>query len=276
MTTLGAPDLPRLASQSRDGWIRVLGRSGLVAKGLSYALVGFLALEVAIGEGGQATSRPGALATIAGRTWGQLLLVALAVGFAAYALWRLAETIWPSGDDDFYKRTAKRIGTLGRAAIYAGLTYSALKIAFGSAGEESQNAKAHRTTAEVLSWNQGKWIVGAAGVCILAAGIYNAYRGVTRKFTKRWDTASMDGAARTWGERIGLVGLLARAVVFCLIGAFVIKAAVDFNPRDAIGLDGALQKLANESYGSWLLGLTAAGFVAYAVFCLIEARYRDV
>jgi hypothetical protein len=75
---------------------------------------------------------------------------------------------------------------------------------------------------------------------------------------------------------VGVVGLLARAIVFCLIGAFVIKAAVDYNPRNAIGLDGALQKLANESYGSWLLGLTAAGLVAYAVFCLVEARYREL
>jgi hypothetical protein len=81
---------------------------------------------------------------------------------------------------------------------------------------------------------------------------------------------------RRWSERIGLVGLLARAVVFCLIGAFVIKAAVDYNPRDAIGLDGALQKLANQAYGSWLLGLTAAGLLMYALFCFIEARYREV
>jgi hypothetical protein len=276
MSTVGASDLPRLASQSRRGWIPVLGRVGLVAKGLSYALVGFLALEVALGKGGRATSRQGALATIAGHSWGKLLLIALAIGFAAYALWRLAETIWPSGDDGFFKRSAKRIGTLTRAAIYAGLTYSALKIAFGSGGGQSQNAKAHRATAQVLSWNHGTWIVGIAGGCLVAAGLYNAYRGLKKKFTKRWDTARMSETVRRWGERVGLVGLLARAVVFCLIGAFVIKAAVDYNPRDAIGLDGALQKLANESYGSWLLGLTAAGLIAYALFCLVEARYREV
>jgi hypothetical protein len=243
---------------------------------VSYALVGFLALEVALGKGGRATSRQGALATIAGHSWGKVLLVTLALGFAAYALWRLAETIWPSGDDGFFKRTAKRIGTLARAAIYAGLTYSALKIAFGSGPGQSQNAKAHHAAAQVLSWPDGKWIVGVAGGALVAAGLSNAYRGLARKFTKRWNTGSMGPTIRRWSERVGLVGLMARAVVFCLIGAFVIKAAVDYNPRDAIGLDGALQKLANQAYGSWLLGLTAAGLLMYALFCFIEARYREV
>jgi hypothetical protein len=65
-------------------------------------------------------------------------------------------------------------------------------------------------------------------------------------------------------------------VVFALIGIFVVKAAYDYNPREAIGLDGALQKLASQSYGSWLLGIVAAGLLAYAVFCFFEARYREV
>jgi hypothetical protein len=65
-------------------------------------------------------------------------------------------------------------------------------------------------------------------------------------------------------------------VVFALIGVFVTKAAIDYDPKDAIGLDGALQKLAHQSYGPWLLGLTAAGLVCYGIYCLVDARYRDV
>ena len=277
MTVTSAPDVVRSATRrGRAGWITVLGRAGLVAKGVSYALVGYLALRLALGAGGQATSRQGALATVASHQWGELLLVVLALGFAAYALWRLAETIWPDGDDDFVKRTGKRIGTLGRAAIYAGFADVALKIAFGSGGGQSQSGQARHATAHVLSWSYGTWIVGIAGACIVAAGIYNAYRAVSKTFTKRWDTGSMSAPARRWGERTGVAGLLARAVVFGLIGAFIIKAAADYNPRDAIGIDGALQKLAHQTYGEWLLGLTAAGLLAYAIFCLVEARYRRV
>lgn len=276
MATVGAPDLPRVSRADRARWIEILGRVGLVAKGLSYGLVGYLALRLAFGAGGTATSRQGALATIAAKGWGKAVLIALALGFAAYVLWRLAEAIWPEGDDGFLKRTGKRAGSLARALIYAGLTFSAFKIAFGSSGGQSQNAKAHKATAHVLSWNHGTWIVAAAGGCVLAAGLYNAYRGLAKKFTKRWDTASMRQTARRWGERAGTVGLLARGVVFGLIGVFVIKAAIDYNPRDAIGIDGALQKLANQTYGDWLLGLTAVGLLAYAIFCLVEARYRRV
>jgi Domain of Unknown Function (DUF1206) len=278
MASVRAPDLTgRAAKADRARWIEVLGRVGLVAKGVSYALVGYLALRLALGTGGGATSRQGALATIATHGWGQTLLILLALGFAAYALWRFAETIWPEGDDDgLWKRTGERAGTFGRGLIYAGLTYSALKIAFGSGAGESQNAKAHRATAEALSWDYGTWIVGIAGACVLGAGIYNAYRGATKRFTKRWNVRAIGQTARQWGERAGVVGLLARGVVFGLIGVFVIKAAVDYDPKDAIGLDGALQKLANQTYGEWLLGLTAAGLVAYAVFCFAESRYRRV
>ena len=81
---------------------------------------------------------------------------------------------------------------------------------------------------------------------------------------------------RRWGSRAGLLGHVARFVVFGLIGVFVTKAAIDYQPKDAIGLDGALQKLVHASYGPWLLGLTAAGLVAYGIYCLVDARLRDV
>ena len=56
----------------------------------------------------------------------------------------------------------------------------------------------------------------------------------------------------------------------------MIKAAVDYNPNKAVGLDGALAKLANHSYGSYLLGIVAAGLVAFAVYSLSDARYRRI
>jgi hypothetical protein len=81
---------------------------------------------------------------------------------------------------------------------------------------------------------------------------------------------------RKWAGWIGSVGHVARGVVFGLIGVFVIKAAVDYKPKDAIGIDGALRKLVDAPYGPWLLGLVAAGLLAYGVYCAFDARYRDV
>jgi hypothetical protein len=170
----------------------------------------------------------------------------------------------------------KRAGYVGRGLVYAGLTYSTARIVVGSGSGQSQNAKARHSAATVLSWPAGRWIVGAAGLCLVAVSFWNLYRGLARKFEDKWRVARLTLSVRRWGARAGVVGHIARFVVFGLIGVFATKAALDYKPKDAIGLDGALQKLAHASYGPWLLGLTAAGLFAYGVFCLVDARLRDV
>jgi hypothetical protein len=274
-----APQDARAKAQAGSGWYAVLARTGLVAKGLSFGIVGFLAVKLALGDGGKATSRQGALQAIAQHSYGKIVLILLACGFAAYALWRFVQAFAErdeGGSKGALKKWGKRAGYIGRGLIYAGLTFSTVKILLGSGGGQSQNQKAHKTTALVLGWPGGTWIVGIAGAAIVAAGLWNLYRGLSRKFEDKWRTGRMSGTARRWGGRVGVVGHVARAVVFGLIGIFVVRAAIDYNPRDAIGIDGALQKLAHASYGPYLLGLTAAGLICYALYCLVDARYRDV
>jgi hypothetical protein len=266
-------------AQSGTGWYAALARAGLVAKGISFGIVGALALKLALGDGGEATSRQGALQALAQHSFGKIALIALAIGFAAYAAWRFVQAFAERDDSTekgAAKKWAKRAGYIGRGLIYAGLTVSTIKILTGSGGGGSQNQKAHKTAATVLSWPGGTWIVGIVGAAIFAAGLWNLYRGVSQKFEDRWRTGELSARARKWGGRVGVVGHVARGVVFGLIGIFIVKAAVDYNPKDAIGLDGALQKLAHASYGPYLLGLTAAGLVCYGLFCLVDARYRDV
>jgi Domain of Unknown Function (DUF1206) len=280
-------DLPaqkaRSDARAGRGWYAVLARTGLVAKGVSYGLVGVLAVALALGAaGGQATSRQGALEKLAANGFGKVVLALLAIGFAAYAIWRFVQAVAERDDPGegetkgAAKKWGKRAGYVGRGLIYAGLTTSTVKILLGSGGGQSQTGKAHKTTAVVLSWPAGTWLVGIAGAVIVGVGLWNLYRGVARKFEDRWRTGEMGEQARKWGARVGLVGHVARAVVFSLIGIFLVKAAIDYNPKDAIGLDGALRKLADASYGPYLLGLTAAGLVAYGLYCLVDARYRDV
>ncbi|MGZ6569332.1 MAG: DUF1206 domain-containing protein [Solirubrobacteraceae bacterium] len=57
---------------------------------------------------------------------------------------------------------------------------------------------------------------------------------------------------------IGVVGHLARMVVFGLVGYGLVMAAINYDPHSAIGLDGALNKLSRQSYGPVLLGVVAA------------------
>ena len=40
--------------------------------------------------------------------------------------------------------------------------------------------------------------------------------------------------------------------------------------------NGALAKLAHQSYGPFLLGLVAAGLVAFGLYSLSDARYRRI
>jgi hypothetical protein len=281
-TSLGHPAREvRNEAASGSGWYAWLARGGLVAKGISFAIVGVLAVKLAIGAGGQATSREGALQSLAQHELGKALLVLLAFGFAAYAAWRFVQAFAEREDDEREakgqaKKWGKRAGYVGRGLIYAGLTLSTVRILAGSGGGRSQDETAHRATATVFDWPAGRWIVLACGLSIAGTGCWNLYRGLTRKFEDRWRTGEMSAAERRWGGRVGLVGHSARFVVFGLIGIFLVKAAIEYDPQRAIGLDGALRKLAHAEYGPYLLGLTAAGLAAYGVYCLVDARYRDV
>src|SRR4051795_6259119 len=160
------------------GWYSVLARTGLVAKGVSFGIVGVLALKLAFGDGGKATSRQGALQQLAGTTFGTVLLILLAAGFAAYAIWRFVQA-WCSD------KWPKRIGYAGRGLIYAGLTYSTGHNLVGG-HPQSQNGKAPQTAGMVMSWPGGTVLVAIGGAIVAGVGLWNLYRGISRKFEDKW------------------------------------------------------------------------------------------
>jgi hypothetical protein len=249
-------------------WLERLGRAGLAAQGLSYGLVGVLALKLAFGAGGKATSRQGAFQTLAHDPVGKAVLIGLAIGFAGYAAWRFANAFFDrKGRGDDASGLAKRAGELAKGLVYAGLTWSVIKVLVTS---HSSGGNQQKEAAGVLGWPGGQWLVLAAGIAVLGYASWNFYNGLTRKFE--------DQLERTpdWVKPLGVIGLCACGVVFAVIGWFVIKAAIDFNPQQAVGIGGALAKLAQAPYGSVVLGVTAAGLLIFGAFCLAQARYRDV
>ena len=128
----------------------------------------------------------------------------------------------------------------------------------------------------MFAWPAGVWIVGIVGVGLVAIALYQGYQGITQKFFEKSKVEEMKPEVKTWIGRLGTVGHLARMVVFGLIGVFLIRAAIDYNPRKAVGLDGALAKVVHASYGSYLLGIVALGLIAFALFSLSDARYRRI
>ena len=115
-----------------------------------------------------------------------------------------------------------------------------------------------------------------AGLVVLGVGAYQGYKGIARRFLEDSDTGQMSHGGRAAFTALGVAGYLARAVTFALIGYGLIKAALDYSPRSAVGLDGALQKLVHASAGPLLLGLVALGFVAFALYSIGDARYHKV
>lgn len=272
---MDTPPVAEVRRAAHGEWVDRIGRFGLLAQGFSYVLVGFLAIALAVGLGGETASRQGALETLVDEPGGTILLVVLACGFAGYAIWRLAQAIFDrGGEGDDAGGLAKRAGQLGKAAIYIGLTWATVALVLrghGSSGNEEEEA-----TGGVLGWPAGRWLVAAAGVAILTVAGFQAYRALSRSFMDELESHKLTARSKRWIERVGFVGILARGIIFGLIGAFLVKAAVQFDPREAIGLDGALRTVAEAPYGSLLLGATAAGVAIFGLFCLLQAYYRDV
>lgn len=250
-----------------------LARIGLIAQGISFGLVAFLAIELAVGRGGKATDREGALRTLAADGIGRVIVFALGLGFAAYTLWRLTQVVLGHDVEGGREKWSKRVSSLGKAAIYGALCASAFSVLLG---EKSGSNKEQKATSGILGWPGGRWIVGAIAVGVAAAAVWNLYRALSGSYKDSLKTEQMSASEVAWTTRIAFVGLMARAVVFGLIAWFFFKAAVEYEPQQARGLDGALQKLAHAPYGPVLLGVVAAGLFAFGVFCLIQARYREV
>jgi len=251
-----------------------LARAGLVARGVVFGVVGVLALKLALGSGGKTTSQQGALATIAHEPFGAVLLVIVAIGLAGYAFWRfVVAAVGPrdSADDGL----SDRVPALASGIVYAALCFTAVKILFGGHATSGSGSAKH-ATAGVLGWPGGPVLVTIAGVVLIGVGLYQGYEGVSRKFCEEARTEEMGPGIRRSYTALGVFGYLARMVVFLLVGYGIIKAALNYNPHNAIGLDGALQKLAHNSYGPALLGIVAAGLIGFALYCVADARYRQL
>jgi hypothetical protein len=201
-----------------------------------------------------------------------VLLILVAIGLGGYALWRLVHALLGHGPEDS-DSGFERLAAFGSGIVYAGLCAIAVEILLGSGGS---SGNASSTTAGVLGWPGGTWLVGIAGAALIGIGLYQGYRGLSKDFLKDSKTEQMSARVRDWIEWIGSFGHLARMIVFGLVGVFLIKAAIDYNPNNAVGLDGALAKIAHASYGPFLLGIVAAGLIAFGVYSLSDARYRRI
>jgi hypothetical protein len=249
-----------------------LARAGLVARGIIYILIGWVAVLVALGHRSHEADQQGALQLLAGKPYGSVSLWLLGIGFAAYALWRLSEAAYGVAGEG--NRAGPRLRSLARAVIYASLAYLTFAVLSGTRG--SQSGQQQDVTAKAMQHPGGRWLVGIVGLIILIAGVVLASEGIRRKFMKYLQTSEMSERTRRVVRMLGEIGTIARGAVVALVGIGVIDAAVSHNPSSSGGIDKALLTLRNQPAGPILLLLVALGLVIFGLYGLCEARWRRV
>lgn len=264
----------------RNPWVERLARFGYAARGVVYAVIGLLAVQTAYsGRGSQDLAQQatpqGALQRIAEQS--RLLLVLVAIGLAGYALWRFVQA---GLDPENKGRDAKGLVTRGSMVasgiVYAGLAIAAARLASGHGGAGATEGGSQGFTADLMSKPFGRWLVALAGIAVIASGFYQLYDAWSKKFRKRLKLQEMSADEERLATRTGQAGLTARGIVFLVSGWFLIQAGLRFDPSQAQGLGGALETLARQPSGPWLLGLVALGLIAYGAYSFLQARYRRI
>jgi len=259
---------------ARHPAIAALARVGFVARGALYLVVAALAVAIAAGDHGKNASSKGALQELADKPFGFWMVAALAVGFGGYALWRLVSAVAGRTQETGRKRSVwSRLGALGSGVVYGSLCVACVSILIGS-GSSGDTGNIDRFSTALMDISP--WIVLGAGAAIVGAGLWQVYVGLSGRFMKHFKDGKIPGRAHPWIRRIGAFGHVARGVAIGLIGWFLIDAARSYDPKDAVGLDGALQRLASEPYGGPALLAVAAGLGAFGLFSIFAARYSEV
>jgi hypothetical protein len=252
-----------------------LAKAGFVARGVMYALIGIIAVQIAVGHSHQQADRSGAVRVVAATPFGAVILWLMVAGFAGMTLWRLSEAICGAAGPDGHKPTS-RLGSLGRAVIYGVITYGILKFALGLGAPASSNKQSQDLTATALKYPGGQVLVVVAGAVIAIAGVVLMYQAWRASFLRRMRFGTASAATRKVVRRLGQIGGVARGAVFVTIGIFLAIAAINAKPGQAKGIDSGLLVFAHTPLGPWLLVLVAVGLIMFGAFSGCEARGRDV
>ena len=253
-----------------------LVRIGFLARGLTYGLIGALTLALAFGAGtaGAKPDQQGALGLIAKAPLGFVALIVIAFGLLAYAIWKFSQALFGRGPEGGGgSKLSQRAVNAGGGVAYVVLCALAIEILAGSGGGSSGGSP-QKAAGGILGWPGGPVIVGAVGVALIAGAVYQAYYGLSERFTKQDKTEEMDRGQLRRFCLIGKVGFCGRATVFGLVGYFLLQSAINYDPGSAVGVDGALARLHHQTLGPWLVGLVGVGLLTFGVFSLHEARYR--
>jgi hypothetical protein len=254
----------------RGTWLDHAVRFGLVAYGFVYLMIAWVAAQLALGEQSGRPSAEGALARLADEPFGHVLLWAIALGLFVLVVWRVLEAIGGHRGADGADLVRERAKSAGKAVLYAVLAVSTVSVATGG-GSSSRTPKT--LTAKLMDLPAGQWIVGPAGLAIIAYGGVLLWRGCTDGFLEHLDLDGRTGDTGRAYRWFGRVGYSAKGIAFGIVGCLVGYAALTHEPQESGGLDHALRKVLEQPFGPYLLLVIAAGIGCYGLFCFAWARH---
>jgi hypothetical protein len=268
---MNAPSVGSARQAADSPVVDRLARVGFAARGTTYLLMGWIALQLGLGHHPPAkANQRGAFQELARQPFGNVLLWLMVIGLAGYAIFRATNAIWgEGGEGNGFKRYAKRIGSAGRAIAYAVLAYAAWTVL-----EHRNSTAGQGSGAGLMKHGYGRWIVGAIGVGLIIGGVALAISGLTRRFLKHLKTGEMAPRTRKVVELVGVVGTTARGIVFAIIGWFFVDAAWRFDPNKAKGLDQSLRDIVRHGGGRTILTLLGLGLIIFGAYSWCEARWR--
>ncbi len=259
----------------RSDWLDQIARVGLVAYGLVYLLIAWLAVQLALGDHGEEASPSGALHELTQQPFGEAIVWAVAVGMLLLVVWRLIEAFFGHRDASGSDRLRHRLASAGKACIYAVLGVTAVRVALGSESSQGSSQSSRGMTAKLMDLPAGQWIVVAVGLGVIGYAAVVAWKGWEEKFAEDLETEGKLGYRGAAYLLLGKVGHIAKGVVFALVGALIVYAGATHQPEESGGLDQALQKVLQQPFGPYLLIVIGVGLACYGLFALAWARHID-
>ncbi|GLX97773.1 DUF1206 domain-containing protein [Herbidospora sp. NBRC 101105] len=244
-----------------------LAKVGFAARGVLYALIGLVALQIAFGgSSGEEADKSGAIHMVAEQPFGSVLLWVMAVGLAGLAVWQIGEAIWGN------PKMRQRVESIARAVVYVTLVISITSLLLKGKEASSTDSQSQDATRALFELPGGQFLVGLFALGLMALGVYWIHEGWTEKFMR--DMHVTEPKARTTVVRLGKAGYIARGIVAIAAGVLVGQAALTYDPDRAAGIDDALKSLSETPMGPWLLAAVAIGLILFAAYCFAESRWH--
>ncbi|MFD1095858.1 DUF1206 domain-containing protein [Salegentibacter chungangensis] len=253
--------------------LKKVARTGYVAKGIVYGITGVLTFLAAFNMGGQKAGKLQVMDFLEKQPFGNVLLVLIAIGLLCYVVWRFIQSFQdPEHIGEDTKGKIKRVAFFISGLIYLGIAgYAVMQLL----NTGSSSGGSGGPMSSILTGSAGVYIFAIIGISLAGTAIYQIRRALTGKYLKNFDYKSIsEEKRRKTIKNTGYLGHIARGIIFGILSFFFIRAAIHSDTNDIKSTADAFSFLQDSSYGSWLMGIVAAGLVCYAIYVFMVARYR--